>query len=336
MAGPAASGWRSVLEEKWTELATQNREAPGSLPSADLLLPAGAGTLHVAVDAEGRRHMLVQYSDAEVIPEDKRSGGIHLTSRRLLHGQEERQFADVVCVDKDLSGVFASLAVSVIELFATGPSVSPVRLQALLSSWRRLLAGRASPWTVSRAAGLFGELLVLRRLLEVSAGATASWRGPLGEAQDFRSTRHAIEVKTTVVPTGRVVSVHGLDQLEVPSNGTLTLAWLRLATAGKESQTIDDLAEECRVRTSDPELFDDLLNLLGWPGAPDDVRSLQFSCVEERWSEVDADFPRLCLSSLGGFSPPGVSSVNYQLDLDFVRPDSPDRRDAVHVLGSDL
>ncbi len=336
MAQVAAS-WRSVLERKWAELASAAAPAPSALRSTDLLLPAGAGTLHVALDADGRRHVLVPYTDEEVIPDDRRSSGIHLGPRRLLEDGAEALYADVVCVDRDLSGVFASLAVSVVELFAAAPTAPPHRLHSLLGSWRRLLAGRGTPWTVSKAGGLFGELIVLRRLLEVSPAAVSAWRGPMGEPQDFRSARHAIEVKTTTTPTGRVVSVHGLDQLESLPDGVLTLAWLRLAGGGQGAETIMDVAEACRSRSTDPQLFDDLLALIGWPTAPDDVRSLAFSVVEERWYTVSASFPRLSFSDLvTGAAPPGVSSVNYQLDLDYVPADYADAEDAIEVMGADL
>lgn len=317
-----STDWRSTLERLWAELPVpKTTDGVGQLASADLLMPTAAGTLRLAVDGQGRRHLLVAYPNDQVIPRDLRSGGIALEGRTLLLDGRPVQFADLKCVDADLNSVFSTFIVVVLELFSTGIEISPQRLQDLLASWRKLLAGRTAGWTPSRAGGLFSELVVLERLLLLDPSAAAAWRGPFGEAQDFRRRNEALEVKSTLSQEGRVVSIHGLDQLAAPVAGTLGFGWMRLVV-GDPGRTVDELASSCRSKAADPMAVDDAFGVLGWSLAPEDVHELRFAPVEERWYQVAETFPKITNATLAAGGPPaGVSAVEYRVDLDYVLED---------------
>jgi len=91
-----------------------------------------------------------------------------------------------------------------------------------------LFATGTSALGPSRLAGLFGELVVLERLLERRGDAANLWTGPSGHRHDFTGVTRSVEVKTSTATEGRRVRIHGLDQLEAPSGAGLDLVWVRV------------------------------------------------------------------------------------------------------------
>jgi hypothetical protein len=216
--------------------------------------------------------------------------------------------------------VFTGLAADVCERIAAEPELSATGLGRVLDSWRTLFAG-GDAWTTSRLAGLLGELLVLERLLTLDRGAVGTWRGPHGAAHDFRAVRHAIEVKTTAASEGRIVRIHGTDQLETPVGGSLTLVWLRLAArSAPAGRSVADVLDSCLELADDPASVMAGLDVLRFPAlsAPV-VQATRFEVLEERWYPVEGHFPRVTPDAFAtGAVPAGVGGVEYLVDLDTV------------------
>jgi hypothetical protein len=236
-----------------------------------------------------------------------------------------------------LDGVFTGLCADICERVVEDPEGAGARWGATLAGWRDLLAGRSEPWNRSRLAGLFGELLVLRRGLDLRTTAAEAWEGPLGAPQDFRSPRHAIEVKATSALTGRAVRVHGSDQLEAHGEGTLTLAWFRLVPDDK-GESVHDLVVSCLTAAEAPAAILTRLDALALPALSDPLlKETAFSLTEERWLEVDDTFPRITPDRFpNGALPNGIGNVEYTLDLDYVAGPVTDSESAVSRLVTDL
>jgi hypothetical protein len=191
---------------------------------------------------------------------------------------------------------------------------------------------------VPRLAGLFAELTVLEALLTVHAGAAQVWHGPTGSPHDFRSAHHAIEVKASTTTSGRIVRVHGVDQLESPEAGSLHLAWFRVAVStGTAARSILDVIDSCRTRADAADILDTRLAALGIGGEVDAaLTDTRFEPTDEQWYEVDHAFPRIVPASFAeGAVPLGVSGMEYLVDLDNV-PARADRTAALDRLASEL
>ncbi|MFF3458006.1 PD-(D/E)XK motif protein [Streptomyces sp. NPDC002730] len=337
---PAASAQlRETLELLWARLDRESQPVPTSpMLSAELKITTPDGCLRLGRDVDGGRHLLVPIGATQRLDDDRRSAGVHLTSRVLLVDDMPVRFADLHCRRGDLSGVFTGLVADVCARVAVEPEASPFRLAQTLNSWRLLLGGQAERWTVPRLAGLFAELTVLDQLLEISPAAVEAWQGPTGSAQDFRTARHAIEVKASASAGDRIVRIHGADQLEAPENGPLHLAWFRISvSSGQSSRSVLDLIRSCRSKASAVETLDARVATLGIAGTADSVvADTRFEPTEERWYEVDAGFPRIVPACfIEGAVPVGVGGLEYLVDLDNV-PARADRVAALNGLATDL
>ncbi|MFF4741619.1 PD-(D/E)XK motif protein [Streptomyces sp. NPDC001268] len=331
---------RELLEGLWDRLDRQASVATGSaMITAGLEAGTPHGALRLGRDADGLRHLLVPIGPGDRVDDDLRSAGVHLTTRTLSSDDElPVRYADIACRRHDLAGTFTGLVADLTGLIAVNPDRAPSLIVRTLQAWRLLLGGTSNRWTLPRLAGLFAELAVLEELLDVDPVSVRAWLGPLGCPQDFRGTHHAIEVKGTVAAEGRIVHIHGADQLEAPEHGTLALAWLRITeSTAPGARSILEILAACREKTDDLGALETRLAALGLPEADDGpMGRTRFLVTEHRWYEVAGDFPRVVPQSfVDGAVPTGVHSLEYQIDLDAV-PHLTERRVVLERLGADL
>jgi hypothetical protein len=319
----ASTRLRDLLEGLWSRLDDQAAvETVGPILSAELQIATSHGPLRLGRDPDGMRHLLVPIAPSEQLEEDRRSAGVHLLTRTLLLGDElPVRYADIACRRRDLHGTFTGLIADICARVATEPENSAFQIARALHTWRLLFGGAPERWTTPRLAGLFAELTVLEELLSRDSRAVRAWLGPLGCPQDFRGDHHAVEVKGTTSAEGRVIRIHGADQLETPPHGTLSLAWFRVATStAPAARTVADLLEACRSRIHDLDELERRLIALGLaPASEGPVSEIRFLVSDQRWYEVTNSFPRIVPESFGdGAVPAGVTDVEYQVDLDTV------------------
>ncbi|GAA3745500.1 PD-(D/E)XK motif protein [Micromonospora maritima] len=311
---------RRTLEGLWRELAeNQSASDDRTLQSIELALPTPAGPLRLASDSYGLPHLLVPVAKDTKDVEDRRSSGVHLTTRTLLADDEMVRFLDLECRRTALTGVFTGLVADICTVLAGTEFAPEQAVPEALEAWRELLGGRPQ-WTPQRLAGLYGELLVLEHLLAVDPGAADTWTGPTGAAQDFRTHPNAIEVKTTTSVQGRLIHVHGLEQLVRPPAGSLRIAWFRLkASAPGVSDDVPSIVERC-LAAGEPHTILSRLDRLGLPAlSSSEIRAASFSLIDQRLFEVDEAFPSITPASFSsGVVPAGVSGVEYYIDLDTV------------------
>ncbi|WP_159806419.1 PD-(D/E)XK motif protein [Cellulomonas citrea] len=323
--GAPASQVRAKLTSAWTTL--HDRQAGGNrrLDAIQLdPLHVSGRPLLAALDSDGRHHLLVPLPTRAVELEDSRSAGVQLTPRTLERAGGLQRYADLVCLRPDLIGVFSGLAADVAAAVIGSPEPSTV-VARKLNAWRELLETPPLTWSSGRVAGLFAELLVLRSLLELDPSATTSWSGPFGEAQDFRLGSEALEIKATLSPETRMISVHGWDQLEPPSGGHLTLGWFRLR-AHPDGDTVSELVGDCLQRANAAGDVRTRLDRLAIPDLDAEPLAVRIKVVEERWYTVGPDFPTVVPARFAnGHVPTGVVSLDYRVDLDGLRPSRDDR-----------
>jgi hypothetical protein len=319
---PAAanSRLRETLTRLWNELEAQAAESGTyALLTAEVFLELENGPLRVGLEGSGERHILVPVRAETPTTVDRSSAGVHLDVRDLVLEDVPVRFADLTCRRTDLSAAFAGLAADICERLARSPREPLATVTRALGEWRALLGAARHTWTVETVIGLFGELLVLRDVLDIAADAASLWTGPHRAPHDFHSVHHAIEVKTTARATGRLIRVHGSDQLERPVKGRLDLCWYRI-TESPNGVTPAALLEQCLALSADPAVILSALDALHAPPPEHRLMSeLRLEPIETRCYGVGDAFPRITPEVFAvGAVPAGVSAIEYTLDLDTI------------------
>ncbi len=194
-------------------------------------------------------------------------------------------------------------------------------LSEAVSLWDSLLE-RAKVLSEERQAGLFGELLLLERLLRADVpNAVSTWVGPDRQAHDFRSGEFEFEVKTTS-GAKRIHTINGLGQL-VPSLGCrLYLLSMQTTEAGSGGRSLPELVDEVRalVPAGDVKGFDARVQASGY------VERHRAHYARRRRLRTDMvlipvedGVPRIvpeALSSLPAlYAPDRIRSVVYEIDV---------------------
>lgn len=310
---------RALLDERWSALGSEEVSGEHRLRVAYLHVVADEGPLAIAVDHDGHRHLLVPiHAHRRVRP--GLDGPVLMLRKRPLEDSETYQnYVDLACLRDDLDDLFTELCVDVLDAVEVLPANPVKALYRVLDRWKALFQTQTTLLGTERLAGLFGELMVLNKLLERDPSAHRLWRGPTGHRHDFSTGITAIEVKSTVLESGRRPRIHGLDQLEAPSGGTLGLAWFRLqhtATDGAGT-AFTDLVDRVRHLCDDEFAVLGLLATAGYrPADAERYHDSRFVVAEERWYRVDEDFPGLTGQELAAAGVPvSVLDVEYSIDL---------------------
>lgn len=226
----------------------------------------------------------------------------------------------------DHAELFRELCLDVIRAAEASGDEAAAAATAIARTWRwhhLLRGGRPDRLSVPEQLGLVTELLVLETLVIPGMGALAgvrAWRGPLGDAQDFRIRDGAVEVKartTTGVGTVRIHSAEQLDESALGGPLWLVVGTLDGTTSGTgnaHAVTLDALV--ARVRRSidsDSAAFDLMESLLTAAGYSGGGQYSDREWVTDHLDvyRVEGSFPRLTPASL----PVGVGRVEYALAL---------------------
>jgi hypothetical protein len=302
------------LERLWA--LAHARPVVSAFRTAIVGVDSTEGPVLAGVDADGRRHLLVPLAARQTLRQDVDGKAVILRARTLEDEQSYRRYASLELVDERQTDLFTALCVEVADRIAAAPGRAVAALRKVLDDWRALLAGNREVLGPSALAGLFGELQLLRTIVERDPGSVDVWTGPTGSAQDFHRGLHAVEVKTTLVPEGRTVHVHGADQLDVAPPGRLLLHWMRLRS--DRGRSVPELIEEIRSGTDDVASFHSLLRRVGYHDTDREIYGRQrFEVVEHRTYAIGPGFPRIVPAGLTGDAVlGGVGPIEYTVDLD--------------------
>ncbi|MGZ3147961.1 PD-(D/E)XK motif protein [Lentzea chajnantorensis] len=310
-----AASFRELLDQRWLELEQQVASAPNRLRTTTLPTTSVNGPLDVAVDHEGRRHLLVPLSASQHVRTRGDGSALRLRERPLEDQDSYVRYADLACARTDLNDVFTGLCADVLQAVEATPKRPLKALYTVLDRWRALFQKSSVELGPEQLAGLFGELLVLRRLLESWPTATDWWLGPGGGRHDVVVGAHAIEVKSSLAQEERRFRVHGAAQLEAPVGGDLHLVWFRLSRAQDQGVGLLELLEQTRRLADDESGFFNKLALVGYrPVDADLYRDVRYVTQEERWYEVTESFPRIRPDLV----PDSIRDVHYTVDLDTI------------------
>ena len=308
-----------ITQDGWRQLELgSDMPMQGEFRVFDTALNTADGAVLLAIDAAGLRHVLVPVAEDFPAAHDRRSGGVHLTTRPLVDASGQRQYLDLACRKAHLNNVFTHLAAEVLGLLQDG-AIQPLQAcRQTLQRWRELLDREASNILSTEAlCGLFGELWHLVRIAAQNTQGISAWQGPHGARHDFTVDGVALEVKTTARRDEWKFRVHGLTQLEQPHSARLYLCAMRLELNGASGSTVPDLIQAALDTGIDRLELVDRLSQMGYDQRDEaHYRQLRLDVVDWRLYEVAASFPRLTPSSFNPPEPPpGVSDIHYTIDL---------------------
>ena len=304
---------RHLLRDHWNALAAKPIGSARSMRVATLPVKGVGGPICAALDLNNGRHLLIPIGVNESAPSEPQSN-LQWRERGLEEDGRYVRFADLSCDRSDLVDVFNGLCGDVLVAIEGTPSRPLKAARAVVARWRALFATAPASLGAGQLAGLFGELLVLLRLLQSHGGATQLWTGPSGHRHDFTAAGRSIEVKTSQATEGRRIRVHGLDQLEQPAGAGLDLVWFRVERHAT-GRSVAELVDELLSAADDEHGVLTRLAMAGYLVADQrQYAEIRFRVVEECWFEVDEAFPRIVPASFVGLVPP-VTDVHYTIDL---------------------
>lgn len=280
--------------------------------------PTPWGAASVAVDAEGRRHVLIPVPGDMHLRSDKKSTGIHIGPHKLIDDGRERSFLDILCRRPQLNDVFVRIVEDVLEAITT-MSDKPDRVASrTLDRWRALLA-RESTEAPSKETlvGVYAELLHLRDVCSLDVAGIDAWHGPDAAIHDFQRDNMHLEVKGTLVRQGWRCTIHGVNQLDVPTGGSLALSITRLELLNEGGTSVPDLVEELVASGVEAVGLYERLERAGLGVEQlEEAHRVGFNVIDRRIWGVGERFPRIVRASfVDGDLPTGVASISYQLDL---------------------
>ncbi|MFH8472892.1 PD-(D/E)XK motif protein [Streptomyces sp. NPDC018000] len=310
---------RRIVGDSWTSLEAEQTSGERRLRVTALPVDTDQGPLAAAVDHHGHRHLLVPIHTHRKIRLGLDGPVLQLRKRALEDEENYQNYADLGCLRHDFRDLFAELCVDVLSATREMPENPVKALYTVLDRWKALFRAQGVLLGPEQVAGLFGELVVLKRLLEKDPSAHRLWCGPGRYRHDFWAGTTALEVKTSTSAEGRRPRIHGLDQLEAPEGGALWLTWFRLrrTTATDVSTGFTELIEQVFALCDDESALVGLLAEAGYrPADADRYGDIRFSVTEERWYRVGPDFPGLTGEGLASAGVPvSVLDVEYTIDL---------------------
>jgi hypothetical protein len=310
-SGITAASWREIEAKAATY---------GSLNAQRLTDAAGAV---LAIDQQGRRHVLLPLNQIEDGFNDTRSRGLVVLSRILeVEGEPPRPFLDLCCTDPTGRDAFNVVATELVDSLKHG--VAGVEAVASsLAKWRRFWSiAPLEGLTPEEMRGLFGELwFLLVWLVPHGHEQVRHWLGPQGARSDFQWEGLSIEAKATNSGRGHIHRINGVDQLDPPDHGKLFMYSLRLREEPASSNSlVTVVAAISQELSKSPQLlgfFEDQLAAVGYSSLHvDRYREIRFRIVDERLYRVEEGFPRLSANSFAHGVPSGIERIEYEVNLE--------------------
>jgi Putative PD-(D/E)XK family member, (DUF4420) len=194
-----------------------------------------------------------------------------------------------------------------------------------LERWQAFLRNRGTNLLDEiERQGLYGELWVLRNVLLPNfepAVAVEAWTGPRATPQDFRLPLGFFEIKTTSSANPREVTISSAAQLDDSFGKPIILIFLTIRLDTDVGENLPDLVAGLRQNLAEhPDtvgVFEGKLFEAGYLNEDALEYSMPRYAVQNIvFYLVGSGFPRITPAML----PPGVSTVEYTINLASCRP----------------
>lgn len=179
---------------------------------------------------------------------------------------------------------------------------------------REKLFKSAQSVTRKEAMGLYGELTLLKELLEVSddfKSTLEGWRRPALSTHDFDFGKIGYEVKTTGLSTN-TVKIQNENQLDKLNHNKLFLICYRVECfASTTVNSISLIAEEIISLMNNRILEDQLCEKIG---RDFDEFKFDITCHFKIVNEVTESFPKLISTNINE----NISGVKYEVSMSYI------------------
>lgn len=218
-----------------------------------------------------------------------------------------------------------------------GDASGDVLLRSFLdrvSAWQDFMKKGKQTLTVESQTGLFGELFLLKNLVDLGLrdDAVRTWDGPLDGLQDFHIGYGAIEVKSTISQDGFIAKIGSLEQLSDSTYKPLYLVGQKLELSPL-GLSLPMLVNELRLSLDgDGELlsnFESRLLRAGYIDSHSDAYDRLLVVGKSLMYEVDNSFPRLTPQLVN----PLVKSARYEIDISSLPSKPLDLKQILNKLG---
>lgn len=204
-----------------------------------------------------------------------------------------------------------------------------VAVRGVLETYHELLRGLGR-LSDREEVGLFGELLVLDRLIDEigESVAVSAWRGAISEEHDFGLPKDDVEVKTTM-GEGRRHWVGTATQLEPTVGRPLWLLSLQVTSAGAGGLSLPELIGSVRLKLIDGTIravLEERLGRVRWRDEQAVLYGRRFRLRSDPAAfKVDGAFPSITPAKLAAAGIPveRIAGLTYLLNLDGIPADSP-------------
>jgi hypothetical protein len=243
----------------------------------------------------------IQYSGFE----NPGMGGCFIRIEQMEGSDEEIYFA----VTEDLCSCLASAEKQHLRKM----------LSSSLERWKRFFSLRESiKLSKEEQIGLFGELWLMRRLLQNNLGSQAVryWKGPYREVFDFSIPNMSIEVKTTAAKTPYKAYISNEMQLdERLAGGTLIMCFIAVQSSDSSGDTLGDMVkfidEFLKGNEEAYGLFRDKIFGCGLGDAYINDYKTKYIVKEFAFFNIKEGFPRILSKNL----PNGLGDISYSIDI---------------------
>ncbi|MEV0269778.1 PD-(D/E)XK motif protein [Hamadaea sp. NPDC050747] len=328
-----------VTEADWAQLEDESH--PSGVVTLRLF-PRSPHDIFIAVRHPVRQRMLILRVPDRAAEEFARkhgqlpeTRGLHLQFAPAQPGTRELQ---VTLTENVRCEVFNPLVTDMAETAQSAPTAAEALETALerFNQWRNLLQTLAvSGLDVQARRGLFGELYILRKLLQAGVAqqeALNAWTGPNGTSQDFQFPRLAVEVKTGTAVQPQSLVIANERQLDDTGVRHLVLSHLSLdERRGGTGQSLRSLVDELRslLHSSARPMLDNQLARVGYLAEHVDLyEEPRYTVRALRLWHVSGDFPRITEHELR----PGVGECRYSISTAGLEPYSLSEHDLLSML----
>lgn len=303
--GPSSAEWAALRAKR-----PVSEEALATIP---VLVNGRETLLALGMDQAGYLHLLIPVEQGPKGPKPPDLNGLKVRHRHANTGQ----LLDLISHPAHES-VFNPVCKEIIEAVSVNHRDPWSAVAATIRAWQSAWKPVRPEMEKTVQVGLFGELLVLRRLMIPSLGPTAvaQWSGPETERHDFIVGLLHLEVKTTR-KSRHEHEISRLDQLRVPPGRHMAVISIQLEeTIGGEETLATQIDEIVNMLRGDAAALDSFMEKLVGLNWSDEMRRsgelMKFSVRDATVYPVDDRFPKLP----DDFAlPPGVIAVKYTVDL---------------------
>lgn len=213
-----------------------------------------------------------------------------------------------------------SLSVYIIDAINPTNTNSDKTIIEILKEWKKLFTEEATSFGYEKVIGLWGELFILDKLIDISKEKALSvWTGPERGSHDFTNLVSSIECKTTTNKFVKSVHISSVHQLIPPSqNGTLTLAYIQIEECSHGGKSLTVFIEEIVKRLDQPADFFEKLAAIGYQRniTMTTETEIPYILCKSSFYDVSKGFPRIVPESfIDGKVPNDVGEISYTIDL---------------------